>query len=133
MYEITEYLATCNMIEGNTPEGWIIVDVRDLKDSGGNSIEEVANKIQLVGNLIASGFKVCIRCQAGMSRSNAIACAALVWINSKWYWDDTWKRIEKKCPRARLNLQFYDTVKRALIKICNGYSGCESNIEKRLI
>ena len=121
------------MLEGNTPAGWIIVDVRDLRDDGKNSIEAVADKIQLVGNLLASGYRVVVRCQAGMSRSNAIACAAMVWINPEMYWDEAWKKIEKACPRARLNYEFYDTVKEALIKLCNGYGGCKDTIMERLI
>lgn len=133
MYEVSHNLATCNMLEGNTPAGWIIIDVRDLSDDGENSIEAVADKIQLVGNLLASGYKICIRCQAGMSRSNTIACAIMIWINPNMYWDDAWKKIEKACPRARLNLDFYDTTKNALIELCNGYGGCENNVAKRLI
>jgi protein-tyrosine phosphatase len=121
------------MIENNTPAGWIIVDVRDLSDDGKNTIEAVADKIQLIGNLLASGYKIVVRCQAGMSRSNTIACAAMVWINPNMYWDEAWKKIEKVCPRARLNLKFYSNVKIALIKLCNGYGGCKNNIKERLI
>lgn len=133
MYKIWDCLATCSMIESNTPAGWIVVDVRDLSDDGENSIEDVANKIQLIGNLLCSGFKVVVRCQAGISRSNTIACAAMVWINGEMYWDYAWKKIEKACPRARLNLEFYDTVKQALIKLVNGFGGCKNTIEERLI
>lgn len=133
VYWIWNELGTCNMLESNTPSGVIIIDVRDLKDGADNSVEAIADKIQLVGNLLASGYKIVVRCQAGMSRSNTIACAAMVWINPRMYWDEAWKKVEKACPRARLNLKFYSTVKVALIKLCNGYGGCKDTIRERLI
>lgn len=115
MYKITDYLATCNMIEGNTPEGWIIVDVRDLKDGKGNSIEDVADKIQLVANLLASGYKVVVRCQAGMSRSNHIACASLLYCRTYDFWDEAWNIVKTACPRAMNNTELYGTIKQAMI------------------
>lgn len=117
MYQIWESLATCSLLESCTPEGWIIFDVRDLKDSGENSIEAIKFKIAMAGNLLASGNKVCVRCLAGMSRSNSIACAAMMMINLDHTWDYYWHKIEKKCPRARQNLQFVDLVKQALIEL----------------
>lgn len=133
MYKILNELATCNMIEGNTPEGWIIVDVRDLQDGGKNSVDAVADKIQLVGNLLANGYKVCVRCQAGMSRSNTIACAVMVWINGEIYWNNAWNTVKSACPRAMLNLEFYSTVKQALIRLNSGYNKNGKTIRERLI
>ena len=129
VYWIWKELGTINMLENNTEEGTIIVDVRDLKDSGENDVAAVAEKIQLVGNLLCSGYKVVVRCQAGISRSNTIACAVMMWINTEMYWDVAWKKVEKSCPRARLNMDFYDTVKKALIHLAKGYG----KIEDRLI
>lgn len=117
MYQILNNLATCSFFESCTPAGWIIVDVRDLRDNSNNSIEFVLDKIQLIGNLLCGGYKVVVRCQAGISRSNAIACAAMTWIAVETYWDDNWKLVEKACPRARLNLEFLDVVREALIKL----------------
>jgi protein-tyrosine phosphatase len=114
MYKIWENLATCNLLESLTPEGWIVVDVRDLKDGKDNSVEAVKIKIAMIGNLMSSGQKICVRCLAGMSRSNTIACASMMVVNIDHTWDHFWHIVEKACPRARQNLDFVDTVKKAL-------------------
>jgi len=114
MYKIWDNLATCNLLESCTPEGWIVVDVRDLKDGEGNDLEPVKMKIMVVANLMASGQKVVVRCLAGMSRSNTIACASMMMINLDHTWDHYWHDVEKRCPRAAQNLNFVDTVKKAL-------------------
>ena len=117
MYQIWDSLATCSLMEGLTPEGWIIVDVRDLKDGEGNSIEAVKTKIIIIGNLLACGQKVCIRCLAGMSRSNTLACAAMMLFTMNHHWDHEWNVVIKACPRAHQNQDFVDTVKRALLEL----------------
>jgi len=114
MYEIWKNLATCNIIESCTPEGWIIVDVRDLNDSKDNSVEDIKMKIAIIANLMASGQKIVVRCWAGMQRSNAMACAAMMFCSTDHTWDHYWHIVEKKCPRARQNLEFVDVVKKAL-------------------
>lgn len=117
MFEILPNLGTCSIFESCTPEGWVIVDIRDLKDGTGNFIEDVAKKIELISNLMCSGYKVVVRCQAGMSRSNTIACAALMWCRVFDNWHDAWTHVQKCCPRAALNMDLFDTVKKALIYI----------------
>jgi protein-tyrosine phosphatase len=114
MFKILENLATCSLFESCTQEGWIVVDTRDLKDGPENDVEAVKMKLMIVANLMASGQKVVVRCLAGMSRSNTIACGAMMLINLDHMWDHYWHEVEKKCPRARQNLEFVDTVKKAL-------------------
>jgi len=114
MYKIWENLATCSLLESLTPEGWIVVDVRDLKDGKDNSVEAIKIKIAMIGNLMCSGQKVVVRCLAGMSRSNTIACASMMLFDITHTWDHFWHIVEKACPRARQNLDFVDTVKKAL-------------------
>lgn len=114
MYKIWGNLATCNMLESYTPEGWVIFDVRDLQDNGENSVEAVKKKIILIANLLGCGEKIVVRCMAGMSRSNTIACASMMVVNINHTWEHYWHIIEKACPRARQNLDFVDTVKKAL-------------------
>lgn len=104
-------------MESCTPEGWIIVDVRDINDSGDNSIEELKTKITLVSNLLASGQKVVVRCLAGMSRSNSIACAAMMLINITLTWNDCWNQIRGTVPRAVVNNDLQDAVKKALSEL----------------
>ena len=118
MYEIIkDKLATCSLLESCTPEGWIIVDVRDLIDGEGNDIEAVKIKIMTVMNLLSIGHKVAVRCIAGMSRSNTIACAAMLMMGPNRDWDYYWQKITEKCPRAFMNMDFTDTVKEALIEL----------------
>lgn len=117
MYKIWDNLGTCSLLESLTPEGAIVVDVRDLKDSGENSVEAIKTKIMIVANLMACGERVIVRCLAGMSRSNSIACAAMMLMGNKHTWDHHWTIIEKKCPRARQNLEFVDVVKKALLEL----------------
>lgn len=117
MFKIWENLATCNLLESYTPEGWIIFDVRDLNDSAENTIEALKIKIVLIANLMASGQKVVVRCMAGMQRSNTMACAAMMLFTMDHSWDHNWHVIEKACPRARQNLPFVDIVKKALLEI----------------
>jgi protein-tyrosine phosphatase len=105
------------MLESYTPEGTIIVDVRDLNDSAENTIEVVKRKIILIANLLGCGERVIIRCMAGMSRSNTLACAALILFSLEHGWDHYWNEIQEKCPRARQNLEFVDVVKKALLEL----------------
>jgi len=117
MFKIWENLATCNLLESYTPEGWIIVDVRDLNDSAENTIEAVKQKITIIGNLLGCGQKVIVRCMAGMSRSNTLACASMMLFTREHGWDHYWNVVEKACPRARQNIEFVDIVKKALLEI----------------
>lgn len=116
MYEILKNLGTCSMFESMTPEGWVIVDVRDLVDGPENDLEKIKSKIIVISGLMGCGEKVCVRCLAGMSRSNSMACAAMMFFGFHT-WDHNWKIIEKNCPRARQNLKFVDLVKKALLEM----------------
>lgn len=54
-----------------------LVDVRNLRDSAGNSSEEILSKIKATCELLSAGEKVVVCCDLGISRSNTIAAAAL--------------------------------------------------------
>ncbi len=117
VYWIWNNLGTCNMFESYTEAGVIIVDVRDLQDGPDNTVEVVKQKIILIANLLGCGQKVIVRCMAGMSRSNTIACAVLLCMCPNHDWEYYWTKVQKKCPRAAGNLDFIDTVKQALLEI----------------
>lgn len=117
MYEIwKDHLATCNLLESMTPDGWIIVDVRDLKDGTNNDIEAIKVKIEVIANLLSIGQKVTVRCCGGISRSNTIACAVMTFmLNFEGRdFDYHWGKVKKACPRALINRGFLDEVKVAL-------------------
>ena len=116
MHKILNNLATCSVFESYTDEGWVIVDVRDLHDGGENSFEEILKKLELVTNLMCSGYKVVVRCQAGISRSNTIACASMLVCRIYTNWNEAWTHVQECCPRARINMDLYDTIKKVLTK-----------------
>lgn len=51
----------------------IVIDVRDLVDKGGNRLDLVREKINKGCELLATGHRVIVACDYGISRSNAIA------------------------------------------------------------
>lgn len=55
----------------------IIVDVRDVVDKDGNTVEAILNKIEEAQNILKQYQKVIICCDYGMSRSNSIAVAVI--------------------------------------------------------
>ena len=116
MFKIWENLATASMFEA-TPEGWIVVDVRDFSDIS-KETDMAIERIRLIGGLIANGWKVVIRCVAGINRSNVFACATMCMLQPEDDLDDSWNKhwelIREKVPRAQPTMELYDTVKKAL-------------------
>jgi protein-tyrosine phosphatase len=114
VFWIWENLGTCSLLESNTPEGAIIIDVRDIRDGKGNSIEDIKTKIVVIANLLSIGQKVIIRCIGGMSRSNTFACAVMTFMIQVHDWEYQMEKVKKKCPRAAPNLDLVDDIKKAL-------------------
>lgn len=117
-YWIWDNLGTCSITE-YTIEGVIVVDVRDLKD-GSENIGKIKHKLITIGGLLAMGHQVVIRCVAGMSRSNAVACGMLMLFN-KIEWYEAENLVKSKVPRCMINQDFADCVKQAvkLIRKCS--------------
>jgi nucleoside-diphosphate-sugar epimerase len=73
---ITPQLGTA--AAAHRPSGeYEIVDVRDLVDKGGNSVEAIRNKINVGVGLLEEGKRVVVCCDYGISRSNAVAAGIL--------------------------------------------------------
>lgn len=124
MNKITDYLATCD-IATLTPEGWIIVDVRNLTDFEGN-VEKVKERILIVTRLVAMGAKVCIRCVCGLNRSNTIAIATLCYLcNKNEYLDTDWDRhynfVKEIIPAMDIVPELEKTAKKALLEMYGGW------------
>ena len=120
MFQITEFLATCDIAE-LPPEGWVTVDVRDLKDYEKDT-EKIKQKIMFVTGLWAMGAKVCIRCVCGMNRSNTIAIATLCYVDSRSEdidedWEIHRKYVKRKVPRLLTELDIEKTAKKALTQL----------------
>lgn len=106
-------LGTCALNE-ETPEGAIIIDIRDLKD-GWNEPKEINKRIELVLKTLSMGFSVIIRCTAGISRSNVLAMAVLCYLNGK-DWEENENLVRKKVLRTQINLSFKKACKKVLEK-----------------
>jgi len=104
-------LGTCAVNE-ETPKGTIIVDIRDLEDDWNDPIL-IQRKIRIIIKTLSTGMPVIIRCQAGMSRSNAIAIATLCHLNGK-NWEENEELVRKRVPRMQLNMNLRDACKRTV-------------------
>ena len=74
---ITDRLGTSPWCEGLNSVGCTVVDVRMLRDQSGNSPNTVRAKISEVLDSLKGEKPVVVCCDYGISRSNAIAAAAL--------------------------------------------------------
>jgi UDP-glucuronate decarboxylase len=83
---ITKDLGTGAYEKCRTVSEVALLDVRDLVDKAGNTVSEVKNKIEQAVVLLEKGRKVLICCDAGLSRSNAVAAGVMcVLTNSSFY------------------------------------------------
>lgn len=74
---ITPYLGTIVAASFETAPGHVLLDVRDLVDKKGNSIDIISAKIDQGVSLLEAGKVVIIGCDYGISRSNSIAAGIL--------------------------------------------------------
>jgi len=124
MNKIIDSLATSDIGE-LTPEGWIIVDVRDLTDFDKN-VEKVKHKIMVVSHLLSMGEKVSVRCVCGINRSNTIAISVLCYrCNKNKYLDTDWDRhylfMKKLIPKMMIERELELTAKKALKQLYAGW------------
>lgn len=96
--------------------GSIIVDVRDIVD-GNNDIVLLRNTIRVLMGLCTYcsqvNKKLIIQCQAGISRSNALA-AVLIALQVNIELDDALEFVKKKCPRTNINQDLLDQIKKGI-------------------
>jgi protein-tyrosine phosphatase len=118
MYQIWENLATCSLMEGLTPEGWIIVDVRDLSDVEKN-IDKIRAKISIISGLMSLGCKIAVRCVGGINRSNCLAVATMCYmdpqgssITENWNFHRNWAK--SKVNRLHISPELERTCKKTL-------------------
>jgi hypothetical protein len=113
-------LGTISLLESNTEEGVIIVDVRDLKD-GERDVKKVIMKIQVVTGLLAVGQRVALRCVGGINRSNTIALTVMCYINPQMSMEESWDHhyniLKSKVPQMHLQPDLVNTCKKALLKL----------------
>lgn len=96
--------------------GAVIIDCRDLVD-GTNPPIKLFAKMNLADMIYRTG-RVIFQCQAGMSRSVAMAIL-LIWYNGKANRDvdDIYREVKEKVPIARINMDLLDAVKKTVKRI----------------
>lgn len=104
-----------NMTKGEREEGniedFIINDVRYLDDLGSNPMEDYILEIARITTMIKSGHKVVVCCEAGQSRSNAIALGVLVHLFDFDFYD-AWELIKKKNPTCDIDMSHIEKLKK---------------------
>ena len=94
------------------PKGSNLYDVRYLKD-GINNLNILKGTIYNIYKDLSRGSRIIIRCQAGISRSNAIAIAVLCLYN-KNSWEENEKIVREKVRRTQIESSLKDCCKRVL-------------------
>ena len=89
------------------------LDVRDLVDGSGNALQDVRAKIDEGVRVLASGQKVVVLCDYGISRSNAIA-AGVIALSRGSTFDDALALVLAQTGEESIKLQMAATVRRAL-------------------
>ncbi|HWQ42730.1 MAG TPA: NAD(P)-dependent oxidoreductase [Desulfosporosinus sp.] len=79
-------IGTASYMEGAPyceKHGDVCLDVRDLVDKSGNTLQSIRDKIEEGVQLLRKGNKIVICCDYGMSRSNSIAVGIIVKYESR--------------------------------------------------
>lgn len=105
----------------------VAVDVRDLIDGEGNDFEVFLGKVEEVENLINVNQKVCVCCESGISRSNAVALAYLV--RSGMDFDEAYNMIKEKVPVVQIDMALLDLAKKMKIHYPNVEDIADTNKE----
>ena len=111
MFWITDYLGSSAEDDFHEP-GVVVVDVRDLND-GTNPPNLVWRKIRTAHEVLKLGNKVCIRCAAGVSRSNSIAAAVLS-LHEGISYKMALEKVSERVPRAWPNPLMVKSTLRAI-------------------
>ena len=111
MFWITDYLGSSAEDDFHEP-GVVVVDVRDLND-GTNPPNLVWRKIRTALEVLSLGNKICIRCAAGISRSNSIAAAVLS-LHEGIAYRKALGKVSERVPRAWLNPLMVKSTLRAI-------------------
>jgi len=128
MYWITKDLATSSMSEFMLKKrNAVAVDVRDLIDGEGNDFEVFLGKVEEVENLINVNQKVCVCCESGISRSNAVALAYLV--RSGMEFDEAYNLIREKVQVVQIDMALLDLAKKMKIHYPTAENIADTNKE----
>ena len=90
-----------------------LIDVRDLVDKAGNTIDAVKSKIDHALAYLKKGNKVILCCDHGMSRSNAVAAGVLA-SYEKISLDHSLKRILQVTGEKNIKIEVLSVLRRLL-------------------
>lgn len=110
---ITESLGTAPWSPELAYEHINLVDVRSLRDAAGNSPLLIKEKIFEISNLLNQGRQVVICCDYGISRSNAIAAAALSQVTGISL-NDSLRRVVCATGETRIKVDLVDDIRSVL-------------------
>ena len=113
MYWITKNLGTAPKYELNDVkklEDVEVVIAYDIRDGEGNTPLQIKRKVWKIAEIISKGKRAVIICKGGISRSNTIALAYLVW-NGKDF-DEAYNLIRERVPIVQFNQNLLDLVKK---------------------
>lgn len=100
--KITKVNMTIDEMEVGEIDGFVINDVRYIDDLGGNDIKDYLFEIDRISFMLSFDMNVVVCCEAGQSRSNAIALGVLIkHFNMDFY--DAWELIKKKNPTCNID------------------------------
>lgn len=110
MYQITNSLATAELGVSDYEEtyqkyyddGWLLIDVRNLKDDGTNKLEDYKKHVEEAVELLQLRQRVVVGCVAGESRSNSIAVGILVRHYEMDFYD-AMELVREKVPIAQMD------------------------------
>jgi protein-tyrosine phosphatase len=117
MYWITSKLGTAAKYELPEIEKLENVEVVvgfDIRDGEGNTPLQIKRKVWKISEITSKGKRAVIVCKGGISRSNAIALAYLVWNGMNY--DKAYNLIREKVPIVQFNMALLDLVKKIYYK-----------------
>lgn len=96
-----------------------IFDVRDLVDGFIDPYLIAGRLLMIIDEIKKNQSKIVVKCQAGISRSNALVMGILC-INNNMEWDDAHRIVKILVPRAAPNEGIINATKQAIsaIKMC---------------
>jgi nucleoside-diphosphate-sugar epimerase len=110
---ITRQLGTAPASAVETETDLSLIDVRNLVDKAGNSVEATRQKIQEGLDSISQGKRTVICCDYGMSRSNAVAVGVLASFE-KIGFDAALRKVLDATGETEIKLQPLSAVREAL-------------------
>lgn len=94
-------------------KGSIILDLRNLVDGTNDPtklLNTIKNAVALYTIARQRNLRLILQCQAGVSRSPAIAACVLV-LECDFEWNEAIELVRKKCPVMNVNLDLLDQLK----------------------